>query len=381
MMDRPLFRIGGYVLFGVVTFILALLLTFPDGTVKQIAAVQIEHRLEQSMDRNVEVEVGDLDLWWAGLALENLSITEPDSSSVPTDGGGGEGRNGGDNTNPNDDGDSEGGLASSGQPSLQITVPSIGARLAPISSLMNFGLSVKYHLGLGGGSLSGTYTRSSSAQSIYVSVNDLNLNQSPILVQYTGVPMFGTFTGEGTFQFAPNRPVVTDGAFELSGQKVTIGPKEELKLEAIPFGHVNIPQTNFGNMELELHIERREGQQPKVVLDGWRAKGRDVQLEVWGDVDLARRMANAEARLKLRVQLNPEFTQQNQAMGAMLNNEKMQNGKRGDWYGLVFWGPLRNMQWKGSPTAAAGPEKEGGKDGQKGGGKGKNKKKGAPKKK
>lgn len=379
MMDRPLFRIGGYVLFGVVTFILALLVTFPDGTVKQIAAVQIEHRLEQSMDRNVEVEVGDLDLWWAGLALEDLSITEPDSTSVPAGGtGGGEGNGGGGNSNPNSDGGSEGGLESSGQPSLQITVPSIGARLAPIGSLMNFGLSVKYHLGLGGGSLSGTYTRSSSAQSIYVSVNDLNLNQSPILVQYTGVPMFGTLTGEGTFQFAPNRPVVTDGQFELSGEKVTVGPKKELKLEAIPFGHVNIPQTNFGNMELELHVERKEGQQPKVVLDGWRAKGRDVQLEVWGHVDLARRMANAEARLKLRVQLNPEFTQQNEAMGAMLNNEKMQNGKRGDWYGLVFWGPMRNMQWKGSPTAAAGPDNEGG---EKGGGKGKKKKKGAPKKK
>ncbi len=383
MMDRPLVRIGAYAGFGLVTFVIALLVTFPDGAVREIASVQIEHRLEQRMDRNLEVEVGDLDLWWLGLELQNLSISEPTPSANPA----GPQKAADDQENPNAKAkkSQNGEEASGGQPRLQITVPSLGARLAPLSSLFNLGISAKYHLGLGGGSISGTYTRSSGSQSVYVAINDLDLNQSPLLVQFTGVPMFGTLSGEGTFEFATDRPVVTGGQFEMTGEKVTIGPKQELKLEAIPFGHVNIPQTNFGNMQLALNIEREGENQPRLVLEEWRSKGRDLQLQIWGHADLARRMARSEARLKLRLRLNPEFVNENEAMGAMLNNEKMQNGKRGDWHGLVFWGPLGDMQWKGSPTAAAGPDEEGGGEGgqkgKQGGGKGKKKKKGAPKKK
>lgn len=356
MMDRPLFRIGGYVLFGVVSFIIALLATFPDGAVKQIAAVQIEHQLERNMQKNFEVEVGDLDLWWIGLELENLSISERKASAVGAD------DSGSDESSSSSDSESKakkkGGGTTQSAADLQLTVPSIGARLAPISSVLNLGLAVDYHLGLGGGALAGTYTRASSSQSLYLSVDDLNLSQSPLLVQFTGVPMFGTLSGGGTFQFAAGRPILTGGSFELSGKKVTIGPKEELKLEALPFGHVSVPQVNFGNMELKLNVDDKQKNRPRIVLEEWRSKGRDLQLQIWGHVDLANRAGAAESRLKLRVRLNPEFVNKNKAVQGMIRNEKMQNGQSGDWHGLVFWGPLSNLQWKGSPTAAEGPEQE-----------------------
>jgi len=356
-MDRPLFRIGGYVLFGVVSFLVALLVTFPDGAIKQIAAVQIEHQLEKNMQRHFEVEVGDLDLWWIGLELEDLSISEREaeavdasSSSASSSPSGSSAESSDTESNPNEEGDGE-----DATPALQITVPSIGARFAPLSSLLNLGLSAKYHLGLGGGSLSGTYTQGSSSQRVYVSINDLNLDQSPLLVQFTGVPMFGSLSGGGTFHLAANRPVVTGGDFELTGRKITIGPEQELKLEALPFGHASIPQVNFGNMELTLNIEEREKGRPRIVLEEWRSKGRDLQLQIWGPID---RGGRAESRLKLRVRFNPDFVDKHKAVQGMIRNEKMQKGQDGDWYGLVFWGPLGELQWKGSQTAAKGPEQD-----------------------
>ena len=361
MMDRPIVRIAGYVVFGVLVFVIALMVTFPDGAIKQIAAVQIEHQLEKSMRKNYDVEVADLDPWWMGIELEGLSITERRAEAVSASTDEGDKKKGGDSK------------AEKTATPTRISIPSIGARFAPLGSLVNLSLSAKYHLGLGGGAVSGSFTRGSSSQSLYVSIDDVNLNDTKVLTQLTGVPMFGTLNGEGNFQFMTNRPVVTGGKFDLNGSKVTIGPKKELKLESLPFGHVKIPQMNFGNMKLGMHVEEKKRGRPRLILDEFRSKGRDLQSQLWGHVQLANRISRAEARLKARMRFNPKFVQKTKVIRAMLRHEKFQNGKNGNWHGLVFWGRLSSLQWKGSPTAADGPKKKGGGSAKGSGGSGKNK--------
>lgn len=361
MMDRPLFRIGGYILFGVVVFIVALLVTFPDGQIKKIAAVQIENQLERNTQRNFEVEISDLDIWWLGIELEGLTIQERSADEITAklrkEAGDGEesGESG------SGDGEEAGGDESL---PLKFTVPSIAGRLAPISSIANGGLGVAYYLGLGGGSIDGTFVRGGGGQSVGVNINALDLNKTPLLIQFTGIPMFGTLNGHGQFTFAGNRPVLTDGNFELTGEKITIGPKQKLKIESLPFVEARVPQTNFGDLELKLSVEKTNRGQPTIKLDEFRSGGRDLQLQIWGDVELARRLANADTRLKARIRFHPDFVNSEKVIKTLLRQEKFRNGKAGDWHGLVFWGRFSKLQWKGSPTAAKGPNsnKKKGKD-------------------
>ncbi|MFW5968379.1 MAG: hypothetical protein ACOCV2_12715, partial [Persicimonas sp.] len=72
-MERPIVRISAYVAFGFAVFLIALLATFPDDRLREIATVQIESQL----GNEYQVDIGDLDLWWlTGVELEDVTITE-----------------------------------------------------------------------------------------------------------------------------------------------------------------------------------------------------------------------------------------------------------------------------------------------------------------
>lgn len=369
-LDRPMYRVGAYILFGVVAFGVSLMLTFPDDQVKQIAAVQIEHQLERNLQRNYAVEVSDLDPWWLGIELEGLKVERRDNSTETA------------STSSSDDEKSrkpkkkKKKKKDAESSAFEIAIPSIGVRFAPLGSLLNAGVSVQYHVGMGGGAISGAYTRGTGAQYLSLDLGDIALEESPLLEQLSGIPTFGKLSGYGDFTFALDRPVVTDGSFELRGKKITVGPKKELKLEALPMGHASIPQINFGDLQLDLHVENDGSNRPTVVLDEFRSNGNHLQSQIWGTIQLSNRIGMADTRLKSRIRFNPEFASQHKVIQGLQRNEKFQNGKNGNWYGLVFWGKLSNLEWKGSPTAAQGPEEsDGGPPG------GQKKRKAAPKKK
>lgn len=375
--ERPLYRWGAYILFTSFAFVIALLVTFPDGQVKRIAAVQIEHQLEKNMRSAYTVEVSDLDPWWLGIELEGVAIEQRSATrNAATDGetsGSAVGKaSRKQKETPDQKGETNGansGDAPSSTSQMKVEIPSIGARFAPLGSILNAGLSARYYLGLGGGSLSGSFTRASGAQYFALSVDSVDLEQSRLLEQLTGIPMFGRLDGYGSFTLAVDRPVVTDGSFEMTGEKITIGPKAKLKMDALPVGHVKVPQVNFGNLELNLQVDSEQEGRPTVELDQFRSKGRDLRLQIWGTMQLAGRIGRADTKLKSRIRFDQEFAQKNQPIQAMQRHRKFQNGQSGEWYGLFFWGPLNNLQWKGSPTAAKGPSEEDG--GGKGGGEGK----------
>jgi type II secretion system protein N len=345
--DNPLIRIGGYVLFAFAIFFVALLVTFPDGKVKQIAAVQIEAQLEKNMKKNFDVSVGDLDFWWLwGIELENLQIKEirPSSGDPGTSDDGGDG-NGGDG----------GGQDARAFP-LNITIPSVAARLAPIDSALNLGLAAKFYLGLGGGTVTGSYVRASNRQSIYVSLNDIALKQTRLLQQFAGLPFFGTLRGDMELEFALGKPLLLGGYVDLATDKLTIGPKKEVKIEALPLGYVEIPRTNIGNVRIKMNVNAESGRRPKLVVERFDSEGRDLQTQMWGSIQLANTIATADAELQMRIRLNPEFIQTNE-LSPILRMKEFQNGKKGDWYGFVVLGRLNSPSFKGAKRAADGPDK------------------------
>lgn len=353
-------RIGIYVLYSLVVFLIAFALTFPDGQLTEIAEVQLESAIEKSQQTDYTVRVGDVDPWWLGVELEDVRV---ETASPPEDGNGGTTENG---DPPEDSGGNGGGKAQT-SPGFSISTTSIGARLAPIGSLLQGGLAIQYHLGIGGGSLSGLYVRGSSSQSVTLAVDQVDLRESRLMSKFTGVPAFGKLNGQANVQLEAKRPIITGGSITLRGSQVTIGPKDEVKIPGIPLANLSIPQTNFGNLKADMHFEKKKGQPPKLMIDQFQTEGRDLKTQVWEHVRLADTLGAAQAKLKMRINFNPDFIQNNE-LTPLLQQDKFRNGRSGDWYGFVLWGPLNSANFDGSTTAAKGPKgDEGGSDGQKGG--------------
>lgn len=356
--DNPLVRIGGYVVFGLVVFVAALLITFPDGQVKQIAAVQIESQLERNFKKNFEVEVGDLDFWWLlGIELENLSIKERRPEDSPGSGQAGAPAGG---ENPAEKARKAKAKAKEKEDTslpLELRIPSIAARLAPLTSALNGGLAAKFHLGLGGGSISGTYVRAGQSQRITASINEVNLRETDVLTRLTGIPFFGTMAGEADLSFALNRPVLTDGNVQLKADKLTIGPKKEVKIESLPLGYIKIPRTNLGNLRAKMHVEDGKGGQPTLKIDRFDSQGQDLQTQIWGHVKLGSSLARADSRMRMRLKFNPAFIRENE-LTPILRLKEFQNGKKGNWHGFVLWGPLGKPNFKGAAKAADGPSED-----------------------
>jgi type II secretion system protein N len=365
--DHWFVRTAAYLAFGLFVFVATLLLTFPDGRITQIAAVQIESQLEKRFQQNYDVTVDDFDLWWLwGGELEGVTIERqavaPGSDSGSDESGSNQettqktkAGNAADKQAPKSNNAGSGESGSRQQP-LSITIDSVAARLAPISSLTNQALAVRYSLGVGNGTIGGTVVRGSDALSVTASISGVRLNKIEFLEQYTGVPMFGDFSGDISLDFLPNSAVVRSGDIAIDGEQIQFGPKPGLKLDAIPIDP-DVPSTNLGNLTIRLNIESKQPGQPVVRVDTFDATGRDIErLQVWGRAELASRLSRTKLRLMMRTKFRSEFISKNN-LGPILQIKQFRNGSRGDWYGFIVVGYIQNLTFKGASAATSGPSK------------------------
>jgi len=368
--DHWLTKTLAYSAFGLVVFLGTLLLTYPDGRISQIAAVQIENQLERRFDRNFEVDVDDFDLWWLwGAELEGVSIQR-----VPrqTDTNGDSSSNNSSNNDASDAADSQKSKgaapkqkqknsASPTDRTLSLTVDSVGARLAPFSSLMNGALAVTYAVGLGDGTIGGTVVRGSDALDVSTSLDAVNLSEIEIIEQYSDLPVFGELSGDVSLSFMPNSPVVKSGNISIDGKQLQLGPKTGMKMEGLPIDP-DIPATNLGNLTIRMAISSEQPGRPQVKIETFNAEGRDIErLQIWGNIELGSRLGRTKLRLKMRTKLRSEFIDKNN-LGPILQIKQFRNGQRDDWYGFVAVGYLSDLNFKGASAATSGPPESGSED-------------------
>lgn len=364
--DHWLTKSLAYAAFGLFVFIGTLLLTYPDGRISQIAAVQIENQLERRFNQNFEVEVDDFDLWWLwGAELEGVSVQR-----VPrqTDAAGG------DSSNNDDAGDAADSQQKGAAPkqkqkssgsrdarTLSLTVDSVGARLAPFSSLTNGALAVTYSVGLGEGTIGGTVVRGSDALEVSTSLDAVKLSEIEIIEQYSDLPVFGELSGDISLSFLPNSPVVKSGNISIDGKQLQLGPKTGMQMEGLPIDP-DIPATNLGNLTIRMAITSEQPGRPRVQIETFNAEGRDIErLQIWGNVELGSRLGRTKLRLKMRTKLRSEFIDKNN-LGPVLQIKQFRNGQRDDWYGFVAVGYLSDLNFKGASAATSGPPESGSED-------------------
>ncbi len=345
LLDRKIVRIPLYGLFTLVVFLAALVLTFPDERVKQIVIVQAEQVLNAGKradagDRIWEVRIDDLDLWWfTGIELNNVRLKErwTDEKKARVEAEVAEG--------------------APPQEPLTVTIPRVAGRVSILKSIINLGLGAQYDVDFeDGGLISGEFVQNSDGGRFTANFADVDMYKASILQSVTGVPGFGTLEGDVEIEIDPKtrRPIA--GNIDLKGKKLTVGPAT-VKTEMLPsMAYLEVPQTNFGTFVLKAKIVKDKGSQnPSLEFDEFSAKGRDVRMEVWGDVELSKVFSRGMANVSMRLQFDAEFVKEN-SLSPVLNIQLFRSGKSSDdWYGIAFTGLIGKMKPKGSVAAARGP--------------------------
>jgi type II secretion system protein N len=351
-MDRSIVRIPVYIAFGVAVFLVALVMTFPDQRLKEIATVQIESKLGNKY--NVEIE--ELDLWWlSGIELENVTLTERTNESDDLD----EGSPGSASADEDGSGDDQK-KADDGPPKdapLEISIPRIAVGFSPLSSLANLSPTVGFLIDLGGGDIDGSYIHGSDMREVEVGIGDIELAKTPILESFLGVPVLGTLGGDIHLELDPKRPLVTGGKINLEGRQLMVD-KATIHTDKLgPMAFIDVPPTSFGSLDANLVIDKPKGsRQPSVNFERFEFHdGRDVRGQVWGDLELGQSLATSQAKLKMRFQFDEKFIKTND-LSSVLQMSYFRDGKAKDWYGFVLWGRMGDPRFKGAPTAASGPK-------------------------
>ncbi|MFP4599046.1 MAG: type II secretion system protein GspN [Persicimonas sp.] len=350
MMDRTIVRIPAYVAFGFAVFLVALVLTFPDERLKQIATVQIESQVGNEYD----VEIEDLDLWWlSGVELENVTLTErADTSDDDTSDkdSKGDSANGSDGQKPDEDPDFDEGPT-------QIKVQRIAAGFAPLGSLFNFAPTVDFLVDLGGGNIRGNYVHGSDGRQVNVNIDDIDLKQTTVLESVLGVPVLGTLGGEISLDLHPARPLLTGGHITLNGEQLMIDEATIQSDEFGPMAFIDVPSTSLGNLDARMVIEKGgNARTPSLQVEEFRFHGgRDVRGQVWGDVDLAERFGSSRPKLQMRFQFAEKYVRDND-LSSVLRIKWFRDGKNEDWYGFVLMGRMSKPRFEGAPSAGRGPD-------------------------
>lgn len=331
-LEKPLVRLPVYAGFGFVVFMIAVVATFPAEQIKDIVAVEIEKQL----GGKYSVEIGDLDIWWlSGVSLENVTIAERvDPSEV-------------EKPSPEEE---EEGLPE--DLPMKVTIPSIAGRLAPIDSILH-GPSVAFALDVGGGVITGRFSQGSDARKLYVDLGGIDLRKTLALTAFLGIPFFGDLDGEIDLELDPKKPMVTGGSINITGDKLTVGPATIKTDKFPPITYLEIPQTNFGTLNVDLRVAD-DKEKKRMRVEAFKWSGRDIRGELWGTVDLANRVEQASPDVEMRLQLDENFVTKN-SLGPLLNVAEVRRGKNKDWFGFHLYGRLKNLKFKGSPKSAAGP--------------------------
>lgn len=328
-----------YAVFGIVMFMSFMVITFPEQRVREILVVQ----LEKQLGNRYEVTITDMSLWRiTGVQLRGVTIAE----RVPPTAA--------DAEEPEFEGPP-------GPLPMRLTLDKVSARLAPMASAFHRGPSVNFQVDIGAGSVFyGSFRQNRAGQRIAIELDDLDLRRSPLLATLVGMPVFGVLDGEIVLEMEANRPVLKGGHIDLVGKQLTVGPKV-FATDKIPFvTEIDVPVTSFGNLVARLHIEPGEGQRatPKVVIDEFKTRGRDINTEIWGEVTLANNLGTSRPQVELRMQLNEEYVTSNN-LSMVFNLAEFRNGKNNDWYGFVLVGNFQKPNFRGSRTAALGPRQGG----------------------
>lgn len=262
---KRLAGVVGYPLFFLVCLALFAYLSFPYDRLKLYLIQQVEAQ------RGVSLEIQELGPWWlSGIHVSGARL------SMASD-------------TPEDD-------------PLVVQVDELWASIS-LWSLLFGNLDLDFEAELGNGSLEGSYAREDELDRLQLTLMDVDVGRLGLLTAALGIPVRGQLSGDIDLNLAEVTED-TSGHVALEASQLVIGDGEhKLKLPGMGDG-LTLDPLEAGNLVVDAKVEKGEARFEQLT-----AKGPDLDLDVQGNIRLARDIARSRVNLTIVALITDHYKQ------------------------------------------------------------------------
>lgn len=282
-------KIVGYVAWFLAAFVVGVYLTFPldeaKGAIIGLVETQLGKGKQGQHGVDPVVQLGSLHLSGFGVAAERVSIQMPSRNPDPG-------------------------------PTIDLDELSVGVRPW---SLITDAKTVVIDADLYDGSMSAVVSADAkgAVHDADIEAEDIDLAKIPLLLERVGIPLGGKLEIDAELELGESPEKDGEGSVRLTVKNATVGPGNIKALSAL--GGFEVPVVDLGTLVIDIPIKQGKG-----TIAGAKLDGKDVQLELFGDLFVKGKLQQSRLDLDGFVQPTQAFLDREKKFQSLLElGEKM----------------------------------------------------------
>lgn len=330
----------GYPLFGFVSFLVFLYITFPYGKLKD----RLEQQLSASGDMTVTIdELGPSPL--LGLSADRVLVKLKPSQPVQLPQARPPGMPPGEGAAPEP--------APKPKP-MRILLDRVVAKFGLLASLRG-ATDLSFKIEGFGGQLSIDYEEAKkTGWSLDLEAEKINLGSVPAIGEFVGLPVKGQLFAELSLVVPGNRWSDASGQISVECEECSVGDgKAKLKIpgNALLAMGITLPKIRLGRFGGQVKVEKGVA-----TLENVLAKSPDIEVSLEGSVSLRNPVGFSNSNAYLRFKISPELKKRDPKFELLENG--LGSAKRPDgFFGMRLVGPLKHLK---PVPSSVGPSQRGG---------------------
>ena len=224
------------------------------------------------------------------------------------------------------------------EPAVDILFDELTVR-ASILSAFSDTKSFSFDAELAGGDAQGDVAIGEDNFEVDAELSDIELKQIPALRRFTKIPVTGKLDGDITLAM-PSEVGESTGNITLTIEAMSIGDGET-KLDIPGWGGLTLDEADAGNLDVQATVEDGTAN-----IESFKADGKDLKLDVLGNVKLARPIKRSQLNLMLKAKIEDGYKARSSKMASMI-----ELASTGDAYKAAL-APDGSLQYKVTGSAA-----------------------------
>ncbi len=224
------------------------------------------------------------------------------------------------------------------EPPVDVVFDELTVRASILSALSDT-KSFSFDANLAGGNAQGDVAIGEENFELDAELSSIELKQIPALRRFTKIPVTGKLDGEINLEM-PSEVGESMGNVTLTIEAMSVGDGKT-KLNIPGWGGLTLDEADAGNLNVQATVE--EG---TATIESFKADGKDLKLDVLGNVRLARPMKRSQLNLMLKAKIEDGYKARSPKMAAMI-----ELASTGDAYKAAL-APDGSLQYKVNGSAA-----------------------------
>jgi type II secretion system protein N len=200
--------------------------------------------------------------------------------------------------------------ATGDEPALDVVFDELTVR-ASILSAFSDTKSFSFDADLAGGNAEGDVAVGEDNFEVDAELSDIELKQIPALRRFTKIPVTGKLEGEISLVM-PTEVGESNGNVALTIEAMSIGDGKT-KLDIPGWGGLTLDEADAGTLAVQATVE--DG---RAAIASFKADGKDLKLDVLGDVKLARPIKRSQLNLMVKAKIEDGYKERSPKMAAMI---------------------------------------------------------------